>query len=57
MAWTAAEWTVWGQVLGKGRGGTVCLVMIVLSKDLGELSGHVRDNARKRLDVLDIGAY
>jgi hypothetical protein len=31
--------------------------MKVLSKDLGELSGQVEDNARKQLDLADIGRY
>jgi len=57
MAWTAAERTFWVQFLGSGRGGTVCLAMKVLSKDLGELSGQAGDNARKRLDLPDIAVY
>ncbi len=35
-AWTAAERRFWGQPMGSGRGGRVCLAMRVLSKDLGE---------------------
>ena len=51
MAWTAAERTIWGQFLGSGKGGTVCLAMKVLFKNLEELSGQLRHNARKGLDL------
>jgi len=56
MAWTAAERTFWGQFLGSGRGGTACLAMKVLFTNLERLSGQVEDNARKQLDLADIGA-
>jgi len=57
MAWTADERTFWGQCLGSDRGGTVCLAMKVLLKDLGELSGQAGDNGRELLDLPEIGAY
>jgi len=57
MAWTAADRTFWGQFLGSGRGGTVCLAMKALFKNLERLSGQAEDNARERLDLPDIGAY
>ena len=57
MAWTAAERTRRGQLLGRDRGGTVCLAMKVLFKNLEELSGQAWDNARERLDLPDIGTY
>jgi len=57
MAWMAAERTFWGQFLGSGRGGTVCLAMKVLFKKLEKLSGQVGDNAMERLDLADIGRY
>ena len=57
MAWIAADRTWRGQCLGSGRGGTVCLAMKVLFKNLEKLSGQAGDNARKQLDLPDIGAY
>jgi len=58
MAWTAAERTFWGQFLGSYRGGgTVCLAMKVLFKNLEKLSRQVEDNARERLDLPDLAAY
>jgi hypothetical protein len=57
MAWTAAERTFWGQFLGSGRGGTVCLAMKVLFKNLERLSGQAGDNARKGLDLAQNAAY
>jgi len=57
MAWTAAERTFWGHFLESGREGTVCLAMKVLFKKLERLSGQAGDNARERLDLLDIGGY
>jgi hypothetical protein len=39
-----------GPDLGKSRGGTVCLAMKVLFKNLERLSGQAGDNARERLD-------
>ena len=57
MAWTAAERTFWGQFLGSGRRGAVCLAMKVLFKNLERLSGQAGDNARERLDLLEIGEY
>ncbi len=57
MAWTAAERTRRGQCLGSGSGGTVCLAMKALFKNLEKLSGQVEDNARERLDLPDIGGY
>ena len=57
MAWMAAERTFWGQFLGSGRGGTVCLAMKVLFKNLEKLSGLAGDNARERLDLGDYAAY
>jgi len=57
MAWTAAERTFWGQFLGSGRGGTVCLAMKVLFKNLERLFGQEGDNAREWLDLLEIGEY
>ena len=47
----AAERTFWGQFLGSGRGGTVCLAMKVLLKKLEKLSGHPWDNAKKDFDL------
>jgi hypothetical protein len=57
MAWIAADRTFWGQPLGRGRGGTVCLAMKVLFKNLERLSGQAGDNARERLDLPDIAAH
>jgi len=57
MAWTAADRTFWGQFSGSGRDGTVCLAMKVLFKKLERLSDQAGDNARERLDLLDIGGY
>ncbi len=58
MAWTAAERIRRGQPLGSGRGRRWgCRAMKVLSKDLGELSGQMGDNARRRLGLADLGAY
>ena len=56
-AWSAAERIQRGQFLGSGRGGTVCLAMKVLFKKLEKLSGQAGDNARERLDLLEIGEY
>jgi hypothetical protein len=56
MAWTAAERTFRGQFSGSGRGGTVCLAMKVLFRNLEKLSGQSWDNARERLDLADVGA-
>jgi hypothetical protein len=41
--------------LGSGRGGTVCLAMKVLSKNLLKRSGQAGDNARGRLGLPDMG--
>jgi hypothetical protein len=57
IAWMAADRTFWGQFLGSSRGGTVCLAMKVLFKNLEKRSGQVGDNARKQLDLADLGAY
>jgi hypothetical protein len=57
MALTAAERTFWGQFLGTGRGGTVCLAMKVLLKKLEKLSCQVEDNARERLGLADIRVH
>jgi len=53
----AADRTFWGQFLGGGRGGAVCLAMKVLFWKLEKLSGQLGDNARERLDLPGIGAY
>jgi len=57
MEWIAAERTFWGQFLGSGRGGTVCLAMKVLSKNMEELSGPFGHNAMNVLDLPDTGVY
>jgi hypothetical protein len=57
MAWIAADRTRRGQCLGSGRGGTVCLAMKVLFKNLEKLSGQAGDNARKQLDLGGTAAY
>ena len=57
MAWIAAERTRRGQCLGSGSGGTICLAMKVLFKNLERLSGQAEDNARKQLDLADLGTY
>lgn len=55
MACTAAERTFWGQFLGSGRGGSVCLAMKVLFKNLEKLSGQAGDNAKEQLELHDFG--
>ena len=51
MASIAAERTRLGQFLGSGRGGSVCLAMKVLFKNLENLSGQLGDNAWEQLDL------
>jgi len=43
--------------LGSGRGGTVCLAMRALFKNLEKLSGQAGDHARKWLDLGDDAAH
>jgi hypothetical protein len=57
MAWTAAERTCLGQREGRGMGERGCVAMDVGSKDFGELSGQIEDNARKGLDLVWDAAY